>query len=157
MSDHASDPGGRQVPLPSGGKDYAGDLGPEEAWRVLRDEADSVLVDVRTDAEWTYVGLPDLSGLGKETVCVAWQVFPRMGLNPHFLAEIAARGVRREQTLLLLCRSGVRSRHAAAALTGAGFARCYNVAEGFEGDRDEAHHRGRRGGWKVRGLPWVQS
>ncbi len=138
-------------------RDYAGDINPSETWQILKDEPDSVLVDVRTDAEWTYVGLPDLGGLGKETVCVAWQTFPRMRLNPDFLAELEAKGVRREQTVLLICRSGVRSRHAAVALTRAGYGRCYNVAEGFEGDRDGAHHRGRQGGWKARGLPWVQS
>ncbi len=136
---------------------YAGDINPSETWQILEDEPESVLVDVRTDAEWTYVGLPDLGGLGKQTVCVAWQTFPRMQLNPDFLAELEAKGVGREQTVLLICRSGVRSRHAAVALTRAGYRCCYNVAEGFEGDRDGAHHRGRQGGWKARGLPWVQS
>ncbi len=136
---------------------YAGDTNPSETWQILQDEPDSVLVDVRTDAEWTYVGLPDLGGLGKQTVCVAWQTFPRMQLNPDFPAELEAKGVRREQTVLLICRSGVRSRHAAIALTRAGYRCCYNVAEGFEGDRDSEHHRGRQGGWKARGLPWVQS
>ena len=136
---------------------YAGDLGPPEAWRVLEEEPGAVLVDVRTAAEWAYVGLPDLRRLGKQTLCVAWQTFPGLQHNPEFLAQVEAAGVGREQTLLLLCRSGVRSRHAAAALTAAGFARCYNVAEGFEGDRDEAGQRGRLGGWKARGLPWIQS
>ena len=136
---------------------YAGDLGPPEAWRVLEEEPSAVLIDVRTDAEWAYVGLPDLRQLGKETLCVAWQTFPGLERNPDFLAELEAAGVGREQTLLLICRSGVRSRHAATALTAAGFARCYNVAEGFEGDRDETGRRGRQGGWKARGLPWIQS
>jgi rhodanese-related sulfurtransferase len=136
---------------------YAGDLSPPEVWQVLEEEPEAVLVDVRTDAEWSYVGLPDLRVLGKEPHCVAWQTFPGLQLNPRFLAELEACGVGRGQTLLLICRSGVRSRHAAIALTAAGFARCYNVAEGFEGDRDEAGHRGRRGGWKARGLPWIQT
>ncbi len=136
---------------------YAGDVNPAEAWRILGEEPDALLVDVRSDAEWTYVGLPDLSGLGKQTLCVAWQDFPEMRVNPDFAAELAARGVGREQPLLLICRSGVRSRHAAVALTAAGFGPCYNVADGFEGPCDEARHRGGRGGWKASGLPWVQT
>ena len=138
-------------------QDYAGDVGPAEAWRVLSEDPASVLVDVRTDAEWSYVGLPDLRGLGKETLCVSWQLFPPMALNPGFESALEAAGLSKEQPVLLLCRSGVRSRHAAIALTQAGYGPCYNVADGFEGPPDEAGHRGRRGGWKVEGLPWVQS
>ncbi len=136
---------------------YAGDLDPPEVWRILEEDPLAVLVDVRTDAEWTYVGLPDLRPLGKQTLCVSWQTFPGLQLNPNFLAELEACGVGRDQTLLLICRSGVRSRHAAVALTAAGFAPCFNVAEGFEGDRDEAGQRGHKGGWKARGLPWIQT
>lgn len=135
---------------------YAGDVSPAEAWALLERDPGAVLVDVRTDAEWTYVGLPDLTGLGKETLCVSWQVFPAMGLNPGFAAELAASGVGRDQPLLLICRSGVRSRDAAIALTGAGYRRCYNVADGFEGPCDGARHRGSAAGWKASGLPWVQ-
>lgn len=136
---------------------YAGDLSSEEAWRLLESDPDAVLIDVRTDPEWSFVGLPDLGAVGKQAVCVCWQVFPEMGLNPDFSAELTAKGVTRDQTLLLLCRSGVRSRHAAIALTGAGYGRCYNVADGFEGPCDESRHRGGQAGWKASGLPWAQS
>ncbi len=136
---------------------YAGDVSPREAWRLLEEDPGAVLVDVRTDAEWSYVGLPDLGGLGKRVVCVPWQVFPEMRLNPEFAAQLAAQGVEPAQTLLLLCRSGVRSRHAAIALTGAGYGRCYNVADGFEGPCDAERHRGGSAGWKASGLPWAQS
>ena len=135
---------------------YAGDLAPPEAWRLLEADPAALLVDVRTDAEWNFVGLPDLRGLGKQTLCVSWQVLPAMALNADFAAELAAKGATKEQPLLLICRSGVRSRHAAIALTQAGYRCCYNVADGFEGGHDHAGHRGTAGGWKAEGLPWVQ-
>lgn len=137
-------------------EEYAGDVKPKEAWDMLQREADACLIDVRTDAEWRYVGLPDLEALGKRTHCVCWQVFPDNGRNERFVEEVQGLDLRPDQPLLLLCRSGQRSSHAAIALTAAGFARCYNVAEGFEGDKDAAGHRGTVGGWKVAGLPWSQ-
>lgn len=135
---------------------YAGDLRPAEAWALLKDDPKAVLVDVRTMPEWNFVGLPRLDGLGKETVCVSWQVFPDMGMNADFAGEVEGRGVSKDQPVLLICRSGARSRSAAMALTAAGFGPCYNVAEGFEGDRDGELHRGSVGGWKMAGLPWAQ-
>ena len=136
--------------------DYAGDVGPLEAWEILRDDPGAQLIDVRTDAEWRYVGLPDLSSLGRATLCVSWLAFPDLRRNEGFVAEIAEKGAKPEQTLLLICRSGQRSKDAAIALTAQGYRRCYNVAEGFEGPRDPQGHRGSSGGWKVRNLPWTQ-
>jgi len=135
---------------------YAGDLRPAEAWALLQENPKAVLVDVRTAPEWGFVGLPRLDGIGKETICISWQTYPDMARNQDFVAQVAARGVGRDQPVLLLCRSGVRSRSAAVALTAAGFGPCYNVAEGFEGDRNGDQHRGSVGGWKVAGLPWAQ-
>ena len=126
---------------------YAGDLRPAEAWELLQKDPKAVLVDVRTMPEWGFVGVPRLDGIGKETICVSWQNFPDMGRNER---------VGQDQPVLLLCRSGARSKAAAMALTAAGFGPCYNVAEGFEGDRDGDMHRGSVGGWKVAGLPWAQ-
>ena len=138
-------------------KAYAGDVDPLGTWKALSEDPGAVLVDVRTDAEWSFVGLPDLSGLGKQTALVAWQSYPDMRLNDGFVEQVRAAGVTEEQSVYLICRSGQRSRHAAIALTAAGFARCHNVAEGFEGPMDEEAHRGRLAGWKARGLPWRQS
>lgn len=135
---------------------YAGDLRPAEAWALLEKEPKAVLIDVRTVPEWNFVGVPRLDSLGKETLCISWQSYPEMARNENFAAEVAAKGVSPDQPVLLLCRSGARSRAAAIALTAAGFGPCYNVAEGFEGDRDGALHRGSVGGWKVAGLPWAQ-
>ena len=136
---------------------YAGDVSPQEAWRILGEEPGAALVDVRTDAEWAYVGLTDLAGLGKAPVLIPWQVFPSMAVNANFVNQLASQGVGPEQTVLLLCRSGVRSRAAAIALTSAGYRRCLHVSDGFEGPPDDARHRGGRAGWKASGLPWQQS
>lgn len=137
-------------------KAYAGDISPKQAWDMLASDPKAVLVDVRTDAEFAYVGNPDLDGLGKQVLRVYWKVFPAMDLNPIFVAEIKKSGIAKDAPLLFLCRSGVRSRDAAIAMTAAGFKACYNVAGGFEGDKDATGHRGTVNGWKVAGLPWVQ-
>ena len=138
---------------------YAGDVTPEEAWRVLSFSPDAVLVDVRTRAEWSFVGLPDLSGAGKEPVLVEWQQFPTMAQNAGFAADLVAMlgTARREAPVFFLCRSGARSKAAAIAMSNSGFANCFNVAGGFEGDLDGERHRGARNGWKAADLPWVQS
>jgi rhodanese-related sulfurtransferase len=135
---------------------YGGDVTSREAWDALSERPESVLIDVRTAAEWEFVGLPDLSGLGKETLLVSWQYYPGLGKNENFVAEVRAKGVRPEQAIYLICRSGQRSRHAAMALTSAGYAHCVNVSDGFEGSHDADKHRGRVNGWKIAGLPWVQ-
>lgn len=136
---------------------YAGDVTPEAAWEALRTQPDAVLVDVRSDAEWSFVGLPDLASLGKDVVRAAWATFPGMKPNPEFAATVAAQGVGPDKAVYFLCRSGVRSAAAARALTAQGYARCYNITGGFEGDLDAQRHRGQVNGWKLAGLPWSQS
>jgi len=136
--------------------DYAGDVSSKEAWEVLSRDPEAVLVDVRTDAEWAWVGLPDLSKLEKTPLLVPWQNFPNMQINPNFTEEVVAKGVRPEQTVFFICRSGQRSRHAAMALCAAGYGQCFNVSDGFEGGHDPERHRGSTEGWKVAGLPWTQ-
>lgn len=142
---------------PAGGPEaYAGDVSAWEAWDLLTDDKSAVLVDVRTQAEWDYVGRPDLSKLDKSVNLVPWKTYPEMALNNHFVADIGAIGVGRETAILLLCRSGQRSADAATALTAAGYSACYNVVDGFEGPRDQHGHRGTSHGWKALDLPWKQ-
>ncbi len=140
---------------------YAGDLGPKESWDALAQDKDAQLVDVRTEAEWAYVGLPDLSPLSRQVLLCEWQAFPTMEINPQFTAQVAAQleraGYRKGAPVFFLCRSGARSRSAAVAMTAAGFGPCFNVADGFEGALDGQRHRGHAGGWKALGLPWIQS
>lgn len=134
---------------------YAGDVTPTEAYAALQHEPDAVLVDVRTAAEWAYVGLPDLTEVGKEVVTVEWQRFPDGRLNAGFVEELRAAGVGDGTPVYFLCRSGVRSVAAAEAASAQGLGPAYNVLGGFEGPHDEHRHRS-VAGWKVDGLPWVQ-
>ncbi len=137
-------------------QEYAGDVSPKEAWDLLENNQDAVLVDVRTRPEWEFVGLPDLALLGREPILVEWQNYVS-GQNLSFVDDIQKAGILKEAPILLLCRSGVRSLSAAVALTAAGFQTCYNIADGFEGQLDENRHRGARGtGWKACDLPWLQ-
>ena len=136
---------------------YSGDIRVEEAWRRLGDESSAVLVDVRTAAEWNFVGAPDLSGIRKQAVRVSWQTLPKMEQNPAFVEEVRAQATDTDASILFLCRSGARSQAAAVAMTAAGYSKCFNVAGGFEGDLDGDRHRGVTGGWKAAGLPWIQA
>jgi rhodanese-related sulfurtransferase len=126
------------------------------AWAVLTQDPDAQLVDCRTDAEWQYVGIPDLREAGKQAVLISWQYFPSGNINPHFVDELRDAGLSPDATLYFLCRSGVRSLAAAQRAEASGFARCINVAEGFEGHVDANGHRGSLDGWKAAGLPWRQ-
>ena len=131
------------------GLPYAGAVTPQEAW-ALKQAGAADIVDVRTQAEYEYVGrVPD-------TVLIEWRKLGERTPDPHFIGEVAAR-FPMDRPLLFLCRSAVRSHHAAALAAQAGFQRTYNVLEGFEGDLDKEGHRGTLGGWRKAGLPWQQS
>ena len=136
--------------------DYAGDLTPPEAWDLMRAEPEAALVDVRTDAEFAYVGGPDQKAMANPLHRISWILFPDKSRNPHFEDAVRDAVPDKSTPILFLCRSGQRSAAAATAMTALGYERCYNVAEGFEGDLNHDGHRGTVNGWKVRGLPWVQ-
>jgi rhodanese-related sulfurtransferase len=140
--------------------DYAGDIDVRQAWELLKGDPKAQLIDVRTAAEWTYVGLPDVSGLGRDVHTIEWQMFPSGAINSEFAAitagEMERQGISKDTPLLFLCRSGARSKSAAIAMTRAGFSRAYNIAGGFEGNLDGEGHRGGINGWKAAGLPWRQ-
>lgn len=135
---------GRELKVP-----YAGAVLPAEAWALVQGLPDTVLMDVRTQAELDWVGF--VPGARH----VEWQRYPGGVANPDFLAQLQAQ-VRPDQTVLFLCRSGGRSHAAAAVAAQAGYARAYNVLQGFEGDRDQDGQRSRLGGWRAAGLPWKQ-
>jgi len=141
--------------------DLVVDVGVNEVWKLLSDQADSHLIDVRTQAEWAFVGVPDLSKIGKRPLFVEWQIFPEKVVNDRFSDHLIAHLQKVEATqrsnLFFLCRSGVRSREAAIAVSTAGYESCHNVAHGFEGPLDGENHRGRLAGWKASGLPWTQA
>ncbi len=135
---------------------YAGDLVPTDAWALLEEDERAVLIDCRTDAEWRFVGIPKLDPVGKQVMLVELQRFPDGAPNANFVEDVKSLGVEPDQPVLFICRSGARSRNAAMMMTAAGYGPCYNVAEGFEGDKDHEGHRGSVGGWKRAGLPWQQ-
>lgn len=138
---------------PSG---YAGDLSPQQAWDLLTADPDAVLVDVRTEAEWRYVGVPDVSPLGRAAVLVEWVTYPSGARNTAFVDEVVAAGLTPGRPVVFLCRSGARSIAAATAATAAGLGPAYNILDGFEGNLDLEGHRGDQG-WRAAGLPWTQS
>ena len=135
---------------------YAGDVTAEEAWRLVKVDPDAYLIDIRTRAEWSCVGIPDLSPIGREPVLAQWQVAPAMNENPNFINELAAQKVTPDKVAIFMCRTVNRSPRAARAMTANGYTRCYYLIDGFEGSLDEHKHRGNRDGWKAAGLPWVQ-
>ncbi|BBX64864.1 hypothetical protein MSAS_40380 [Mycobacterium saskatchewanense] len=137
---------------------YAGDITPLEAWKLLSDNPNAVLVDVRTDAEWRFVGVPDLSSLGRDVVFIEWNT-GNGAHNERFADELKDRvppaAQDAERPVIFLCRSGNRSIGAAEVATQLGITPAYNVLDGFEGHLDAHGHRGETG-WRAIGLPWRQ-
>ncbi len=127
-----------------------------QAWEALKANPKAQLVDVRTDVEWNFVGVPNLNEAGKQTVLIPWQVYPAMQRNPSFEDKLKQAGLTPDQPLYFICRSGARSMAAAQAAGAAGFQHVFNVADGFEGPVDADGHRGGTAGWKAEDLPWVQ-
>jgi rhodanese-related sulfurtransferase len=125
-------------------------------WEALQGDPRAQLVDVRTDAEWNFVGLPDLASVGKQVVPIQWQTYPAMQRNAAFIDQLKEAGFTAEHHIYFICRSGQRSYDAAKAAQASGFPHAYNVAEGFEGTADRNGHRGVTTGWKAEGLPWRQ-
>lgn len=136
---------------------------PDAAWSILKEDKSARLIDVRTRAEWGFVGVPDLQELEASPIFVEWASYPDMSLNAHFAVQVEdAIGEGNPGPLLFICRSGARSLNAAYAVADHYASRgvsvdCINVAEGFEGDLDRQGHRASQNGWKVRGLAWRQS
>jgi len=132
------------------GLTYTGEVTPTEAWTLIQNAPGSVIVDVRTQAEWNWVGrVPN-------AIEIEWMHWPERSANANFLNQLEAR-VDKESLVMFLCRSAQRSHLAAALATTHGYTQCYNILEGFEGDRDANQQRGTIGGWRKTGLPWVQS
>ena len=131
-------------------------VSPRQSWKALLADPAAQLVDVRTTAEWSFVGVPDLGEAGKKPLLIEWQAFPAMQVNPRFVEQLREAGVSPETPLYFLCRSGGRSMMAAQAAAAAGFTHAFNIADGFEGAPDPTGHRGTVSGWKAEGLPWRQ-
>jgi rhodanese-related sulfurtransferase len=129
---------------------YAGALLPAEAYELLQMAPGAKLIDVRTKAEWDFVGRVPGS------IPIEWQSYPNSEPNPAFLDQLKAH-IEKDALVMFLCRSGARSHAAASAAEQAGFAHSYNILQGFEGDKDAQGHRASVGGWQFARLPWTQS
>lgn len=129
---------------------------PARVWEALTTDPEAQLVDVRTDAEWNFVGLPELSAADKEPVLIPWQLYPTMQVNATFIDHLRQAGLTPANKLYFICRTGGRSMAAAQAAQTAGFPHAFNIADGFEGPPDAEGHRGTLAGWKSDGLPWRQ-
>lgn len=131
---------------------YAGAVTPQEAYDLLQSGSSVKLVDVRTNAERDWVGRVAIAD--GQHLAVQWATYPGGAPNPDFGAQLE-RLAARDDTLLFLCRSGVRSRHSARVATELGYANAFDILEGFEGDKDGDGHRKTLGGWCRAGLPWI--
>jgi rhodanese-related sulfurtransferase len=134
------------------GLPYAGALTPQEAYALLQSDPKVKLVDVRTNAERDWVGRVDIPA--PQHLAVQWNTYPGGVPNPEFLPQLS-QAASKDDVLLFLCRSGVRSRHSAKLATEHGYANCFDILEGFEGDKDAAGHRKTVSGWCHAGLPWI--
>ncbi|HEY1410739.1 MAG TPA: rhodanese-like domain-containing protein [Rhodopila sp.] len=131
-------------------------VAPTQTWEALQTNENAQLVDVRTDAEWNFVGVPDLGAAGKQAILIPWQTYPTMQRNGSFEDNLRQAGLTPDHAIFFICRSGARSMAAAVAARAAGFTHVFNVADGFEGPPDTEGHRGGVAGWKADGLPWRQ-
>ncbi len=136
----------------AGNLPYAGAVTPAEAFALLQADPQAKLVDVRTNAERDWVGRVALPEAQHQAV--QWNLYPGGTPNPDFLAQLA-QVAGKEDKLVFLCRSGVRSRHAARLATEQGYQHCFDILEGFEGDKDSEGHRKTVSGWCKAGLPWI--
>ena len=135
-----------------------GELSPKQAWNLLQQEPRAVLVDIRSSMEFLFVGHP------AGAVHVPWIDEPDWTVNPDFVTDVrklllggvVCDGEEGCVPVVLICRSGKRSKEAGKALLTAGLKNIYHIDEGFEGERDEQHHRSSVGGWRFHGLPWEQ-
>lgn len=132
---------------------YAGALTPEETFRLLTEDPKVILVDVRTNAERDWVGRVTISE--EQHKAVQWSLYPGGTPNPDFMSQLETAVPDKQTTIMFLCRSGVRSRHAAKLATENGYRACFDILQGFEGDKDHHGHRKTVGGWCSADLPWA--
>ncbi len=132
-------------------------ISPKDAFQLLQDKPQSVLIDVRSSMEYLFVGHPT------GAISIPWIDEPDWKIDPHFATHVRqlllGGAVCTEDgctPVLLICRSGKRSLEAGNHLIKEGFEDVYNIEGGFEGPLDENHHRSTISGWRFDGLPWEQ-
>jgi rhodanese-related sulfurtransferase len=136
---------------------FAGDVSPVDAWSSLTSNEAAQLIDVRTQAEWSFAGIPSLDSLAKTVKTISWKFYPNFDVNARFIEQLEVAVPDKSAPLYFLCKTGGRSTDAAIAASAAGYSQCFNIEGGFEGDINANHQRGQVNGWKASRLPWQQA
>ena len=136
---------------------HAGDVTPAEAWQELKQNEEAILIDVRTQPEWVFSGLPNLDSISKNIQTISWKIYPSMEVNALFVDMVKKAVPNSNAPIYFICKTGGRSLDAAIALSEAGYGNCFNVIGGFEGDKNDKGQRGCVNGWKAADLPWGQA
>ena len=127
-----------------------------DCFNILKINKKAKLIDVRTREEWEFVGVPDLSIIKKDIFFISWQYYPSMSINKFFKKEVIKAGLKKDDHLYFLCRSGQRSLEAAKFMFNNDYNYCFNIDDGFEGRNNSKYHRSKINGWKYNQLPWKQ-
>ena len=133
-----------------------------DAWKILQENPNSILVDVRTKEEIEFVGFVDSTKINAKTINLPWKTYPQMAVDEAFTDKLSAlisevfSSNPEEINLLFICRSGNRSFEAAMFMSDLGY-QCHNITNGFEGSHNELGQRGKTNGWKAQNLPWRQN
>lgn len=136
---------------------------PKLALDILAKDKNSLLIDVRTEAEFNFVGTVDSSALINSSLLLPWLTFPTMQENGEFKSkfenslQLISSDNYKDLHLFFICKTGGRSNSAAQFASDIGYKNCYNIVNGFEGDIDHNNHRGNINGWKADKLPWKQN
>ena len=127
-----------------------------DCFKKISKNLKSYLIDVRTRPEWEFVGVPDLSAINNSTIFISWQEYPEMNINKNFEKHVTQKNIKKNDYIFLICRSGQRSLKAAEYLSSLGYKHCFNISDGFEGNKNNTSHRSKIRGWKFNNLPWKQ-
>ena len=127
-----------------------------DCFKKISTNLKSYLIDVRTKPEWEFVGVPDLSTINNSTIFISWQEYPEMNINKNFEKHVVQKNINKNDYIFLICRSGRRSLKAAEYLSSLGYKHCFNISDGFEGNKNNTNHRSKIRGWKFNNLPWKQ-
>ena len=116
----------------------------KEVEDYIKNNSKSVLLDVRTEEEWSTDGKPDGKKIALRTHFITIQ-FADKTFNQNFIENFKKLNIEKDHEILTMCMGGVRSQAAAELLTKEGY-NCVNISDGFLGNSENK-------GWKNLGLP----
>ncbi len=135
---------------------------PNDAYQILQNNQNSILIDVRTNFEWETVGIVDYLSFCNPALFISWQNYPDMQIDPDFLVKLESslneklssiKNYKNSADLIFLCRTGIRSNAAAELCLKNGYSNLFNIINGFEGDSNQQGQRSLINGWKAQNLP----